>query len=199
MGVETLADPESAPDAQLWEAIAGDDHAAFTTLFERYAQKVWNYAYRLTGSWSAAEDVLSTTFLTAWRRRAEVVLIRESALPWLYTVAANLVRNDHRRRRRFLRLVPKLAVPDESRDHADELAEEDHTRQRLQQVLAAVDQLPTAEREAVQLCMVGRMSTADAAQLLGITEVSVRSRLSRARSRLRQLTEGSTTEESFDE
>jgi RNA polymerase sigma-70 factor (ECF subfamily) len=42
--------------------------------------------------------------------------------------------------------------------------------------------------------MVGRMSTADAAQLLGITEVSVRSRLSRARTRLRGM-----TEESFDE
>ena len=190
MEVETLADPESAPDGHLWEAIAGDDHAAFTTLFERHAKTVWNYAYRLTGSWSAAEDVLSTTFLTAWRRRTEVVLIRESALPWLYTVAANLVRNDHRRRNRFLRLVPKLAVPDESRDHADDLAEEDHTRQRLEKVLAAVDRLSTAEREAVQLCMVGRMSTADAAQLLGITEVSVRSRLSRARTRLRQLTEG---------
>jgi len=194
MGVETLADPESAPDAQLWEAIAGDDHAAFTALFERHAQAVWNYVYRLTGSWSAAEDVLSTTFMTAWRRRADVVLIRDSALPWLFTVAANLVRNDHRRRSRFLRLVPKLAVLDEARDHAEELAERDHTRQRLTKVLAAVDRLPASEREAVQLCMVGRMSTADAAQLLGITEVSVRSRLSRARTRLRGM-----TEETFDE
>jgi RNA polymerase sigma-70 factor (ECF subfamily) len=192
--VKTLADPESAPDGELWRAAAGDDHAAFTALFERHAQAVWNYAYRLTGSWSVAEDVLSTTFLTAWRRRAEVVLIRESALPWLYTVAINQVRNDHRRRGRFLRLAPKLAVPDESHDHAEELAEHDHTRQRLTRVLAAVDELPASEREAAQLCMVGRMSTADAAQLLGITEVSVRSRLSRARTRLRRM-----TEESFDD
>ncbi|MFC0431761.1 RNA polymerase sigma factor [Kutzneria buriramensis] len=192
--METLTDLESVPDGRLWEAVAADDHGAFTALFERHAQSVWNYAYRLTGSWSAAEDVLSTTFLTAWRRRADVVLIRESALPWLYTVAANLVRNDHRRRNRFLRLVPKLVSTDESRDHAEELAEQDHTQQRLKKVLAAVDELPTAERQAVQLCLVGRMSTADAAELLGITEVSVRSRLSRARTRLRGM-----TEESFDE
>ena len=192
--METLTDLESVPDGRLWEAVAADDHGAFTTLFERHAQSVWNYAYRLTGSWSAAEDVLSTTFLTAWRRRADVVLIRESALPWLYTVAANLVRNDHRRRSRFLRLVPKLVSSDESRDHAEELAEQDNTQQRLKKVLAAVDELPTAERQAVQLCLVGRMSTADAAELLGITEVSVRSRLSRARTRLRGM-----TEESFDE
>jgi RNA polymerase sigma-70 factor (ECF subfamily) len=189
-----LAGSESVPDTQLWKAIAGDDHAAFTALFERHAQAVWNYAYRLTGSWSTAEDALSTTFLTAWRRRAEVVLIRDSALPWLYTVAANTVRNDHRRRSRFLRLVPKLAVPDETRDHAEEFAEDDHNRQRLTRVLAAVDRLPASEREAVQLCTIGRMSTADAARLLGITEVSVRSRLSRARTRLRAM-----TEESFDE
>jgi RNA polymerase sigma factor (sigma-70 family) len=192
--VETLADPESAPDTQLWQAIAGDDHAAFTALYERHAQAVWNYAYRLTGSWSTAEDVLATAFMTAWQRRADVVLIRESALPWLFTVAANQVRNDHRRRGRFLRLVPKLLVDDEARDHAEELVERDHTQQRLAQVLAAVDRLPAAEKEAVQLCMVGRMSTADAAQLLGITEVSVRSRLSRARAHLRGM-----TEESFDE
>jgi RNA polymerase sigma-70 factor (ECF subfamily) len=108
-------------------------------------------------------------------------------------VAANLARNDHRRSR-FLRLVPKLAVPEETRDHAEELAEHDHTRHRLREVLAAVDLLPVSEREAVQLCMVGRMSTADAAELFGITEVGVRSRLSRARARLRGM-----TEESFDE
>ncbi|WP_211766385.1 RNA polymerase sigma factor [Kutzneria sp. CA-103260] len=195
---------ESAADTTLWGAIAEDDHAAFTTLYERHAQAVWNYAYRLTGSWSTAEDVLATAFMTAWQRRADVVLIRDSALPWLYTVAANLVRNDHRRRGRFLRLVPKLAVLDEARDHAEEFVERDHTQQRLTKVLAAVDRLPAAEKEAVQLCMVGRMSTADAAQLLGITEVSVRSRLSRARTRLRRMTEGSMTEggmteESFDE
>ncbi|GAA0606753.1 RNA polymerase sigma factor [Kutzneria viridogrisea] len=193
-GVNALADPlgvgtsEARSDRELWELVAVGDHSAFTVLYERHAKAVWNYGYRLTASRAAAEDLLSTTFLTAWRRRAEVVLVRDSALPWLYTVTANMARNEHRRLGRFLRLVPKLLSEDVGRDHAEELAEHAATRQRLARVLAAVDELPASEREAVKLCLLGKVSTEDAAQLLGITEVSVRSRLSRARSRLRKLT-----------
>ena len=179
---------ETASDRELWERIAEDEHGAFTELFERHAKAVWNYAYRLTASWASAEDLLSTVFLTVWRRRADVVLINDSALPWLYTVTANLAHNDYRRRNRFLRLVPKLAVPEAGGDHAEELAEHDEVRTRLAAALAAVDRLPAAEREIVRLCLIGRVSQQDAAQLLDITEVSVRSRLSRARSRLRKLT-----------
>jgi RNA polymerase sigma-70 factor, ECF subfamily len=179
---------ETAPDRELWERTAYDDHGAFTELFERHAKAVWNYAYRLTASWSSAEDLLSTVFLTVWHRRGDIVLVNDSALPWLYTVTANLAHNEYRRRNRFLRLVPKLAVAETSTDHAERIAEHDDTRTRLAATLAAVDRLPSAEREVVRLCLIGEVSTADAAQLLKISEVSVRSRLSRARNRLRKLT-----------
>src|SRR4051812_19156116 len=83
-------------DRALWDKASGGDEAAFSELFERHAEAVWNHAYRLTGSWSAAEDLTSNTFLTAWRRRADVTLIRDSALPWLYTVAGNAARDEYR-------------------------------------------------------------------------------------------------------
>jgi DNA-directed RNA polymerase specialized sigma24 family protein len=57
----------------------------------------------------------------------------------------------------------------------------------MSRVLRAVDKLPRAEQEAVRLCLLGEVPTADAAVVLGVTEVSVRSRLSRARARLREL------------
>lgn len=98
--------PEDArPDAELWQLITLDDHEAFTELFERHAKAIWNYAYRLTASWAAAEDLLAEAFLVAWRRRGDVRLVRESALPWLYTVTNNLRRDEGRRKRRFLRLA----------------------------------------------------------------------------------------------
>lgn len=65
------ADVGQPPDAHLWDLIAQGDHAAFAELFERHAEAVWNYAYRLTASWSQAEDLLSATFPTAWRKRGE--------------------------------------------------------------------------------------------------------------------------------
>ncbi|MDX8055409.1 sigma-70 family RNA polymerase sigma factor [Lentzea sp. BCCO 10_0798] len=175
------------PDTRLWEQIAKGDHAAFTELFERHAEAVWNYAYRLTASWSQAEDLLSATFLTAWRKRGDAQLVRDSALPWLYTVTANRARTEWRASRRALRLVTKL-TPQDERDHADEVAARTDAQRRLVQVVAAIAKLPASEREIAQLCLLGDVSTADAAALLGITESSVRARVSRTRARLRDLT-----------
>jgi RNA polymerase sigma factor (sigma-70 family) len=174
------------PDSRLWEQIAQGDHAAFTELFERHAEAVWNYAYRLTASWSQAEDLLSATFLTAWRKRGAAQLVRDSALPWLYTVTANRARTEWRASRRALRLVARLAPQDE-RDHADEVAARTDAQRRLALVVAAIAKLPPSEREIAQLCLLGDVSTADAATLLGITESSVRARVSRTRARLRDL------------
>lgn len=175
------------PDTRLWEQIAKGDHAAFTELFERHAEAVWNYAYRLTASWSQAEDLLSATFLTAWRKRGDAQLVRDSALPWLYTVTANRARTEWRASRRALRLVAKL-TPQDERDHADEVAARTDAQRRLVRVVAAIAKLPASEREIAQLCLLGDVSTADAAALLGIAESSVRARVSRTRARLRDLT-----------
>jgi RNA polymerase sigma factor (sigma-70 family) len=175
------------PDTRLWDRIAQGEHAAFTELFERHAEAVWNYAYRLTASWSQAEDLLSATFLTAWRKRGEARLVRDSALPWLYTVTANRARTEWRASRRAVRLVSRLA-PQHERDHADEVAVRTDAQRRLAAVLAAIATLPPSEREIAQLCLLGDVSTADAATLLGITESSVRARVSRTRARLRDLT-----------
>ncbi|MFD4636660.1 RNA polymerase sigma factor [Lentzea sp. NPDC058436] len=175
------------PDTLLWERIAQGDHAAFTELFERHAEAVWNYAYRLTASWSQAEDLLSATFLTAWRKRGDAQLVRDSALPWLYTVTANRARTEWRASRRALRLVTRL-TPQDERDHADDVAARTDAQRRLAEVVAAIAKLPASEREIAQLCLLGDVSVADAAALLGITESSVRARVSRARARLRDLT-----------
>ncbi|GAA1623868.1 RNA polymerase sigma factor [Actinoplanes couchii] len=161
------------------------DPEAFTALYERHAEAVWNFAYRLTGSWSEADDALSTVFLTAWRRRRDMRLVGGSALPWLYLVTRNVCRGEGRRLARLWRALPRLVRPDVP-DHADRIADEDAAGQRLATVLAAIDRLPRAEREAVHLCLLGDTSVEDAAELLGLSPHSVRSRLYRARTRLQQ-------------
>jgi RNA polymerase sigma-70 factor (ECF subfamily) len=173
-------------DTELWRLVAADDHQAFGELFERHAQAVWNHAYRLTASWSTADDVLAQAFLKVWRHRARVRLVRDSALPWLYTVTSNVCREEHRRHRRFLHAAPKLVGDDRTPDHADRIAQDSASRQRLARVVDAIGRLPRSERDAVEVCLLGEVSTADAAELFGISETSVRSRLSRARARLNQ-------------
>ncbi|MCP2170208.1 RNA polymerase sigma factor [Goodfellowiella coeruleoviolacea] len=185
--VEPTARPAARTDAELWERAQNGDRAAFGELFNRHVEALWNHAYRLTASWSQAEDIASNTFLIAWRRRAEITLVRDSALPWLYAVATNLVRGEHRTATRFARLLRRLPAERTEPDHADQVVGRLDGDRRLRAVLAAVDRLPRSEREAVRLCLLGELSTADAAKVLGVAETSVRSRISRARSRLRVL------------
>jgi len=179
-------------DALLWDRAADGDRSAFAVLFDRHVESLWNHAYRLTGSWSQAQDIASATFLTAWTKRGEVKLVRESALPWLYAVAGNIARNENRRSARFLRAVRRLPHDETVDDHADSVARRVDNDRRTREVADAVRGLPAAERAAVELCLLGELSTADAATLLGIAEVSVRSRLSRARARLRKVLEGTS-------
>lgn len=95
---------EEPTDRELWS------RAAFGELFDRHAKAVYNHCFRLTASWSAAEDHTQSTFLLAWRKRDKVVLRHGSALPWLLTVATNVVRGERRSVARRLRLAQRTPV-----------------------------------------------------------------------------------------
>lgn len=171
-------------DAELCADVADGDQLAFARLFDRHVQAVSNHCFRLSGSWSAAEDLAQATFLTAWRRRGDIRLVAGSARPWLLTVANNKVRTEWRAQRRWFAAIRRMPVPDRTADPADEVAGRVDDQRRMRPVLAAVRRLPRAEREAIALCVWSGLSYADAAQALGISEVSVRSRVHRARARL---------------
>jgi RNA polymerase sigma-70 factor (ECF subfamily) len=175
-------------DEELWASIAAGDETAFGRLFDRYSRRVYNHAFRLTGSWSTAEDVTQATFLVAWRRRQEARLVEGSALPWLLVVATNAVRSEWRSARRWLALLRRLPPERHSGgDLAEEVAARLDDERRMSEVLSVLRQLPPAEREAVALCLWSGVSYPDAAAVLGVSEVAVRSRVSRARSRLTRL------------
>ncbi|MFG1887051.1 RNA polymerase sigma factor [Micromonospora sp. NPDC049051] len=175
-------------DEELWASIAAGDESAFGRLFDRYSRPVYNHAFRLTGSWSTAEDVTQATFLVAWRRRHDARLVEGSALPWLLVVATNAVRSEWRSARRWLALLRRLpAERYADGDLAEEVSARLDDERRMAEVLSVVRGLPSAEREAVALCLWSGVSYPDAAAVLGISEVAVRSRVSRARSRLARL------------
>jgi RNA polymerase sigma-70 factor (ECF subfamily) len=169
-------------DAELWRR---GDRESFGLLFERHVEAVWNYSYRLTGSWEQAHDITSATFLTAWRTRAGTELIRDSALPILYTMAGNLVRTGQRGRVRRSRLLRRLAAPVDVPDHADAVVHRLDERARLRRVVEEIRRLPRGQRRAAELCLLGELPVPEAARHLGVAEATVRSNLSRARARLR--------------
>ncbi|MGK5498802.1 RNA polymerase sigma factor [Streptomyces sp. URMC 125] len=169
--------------------VRAGDPAAYGELFDEHAAVVHRYAVRATGDWAAAEDVVSLTFLEAWRLREKVEPDGESLRPWLLGIATNVMRNTARAARRhrdaLSRLPPKEAIP----DFADELVGRMADSERLAAAHRALGRLRRAEREVFVLCVWQGLDYAAAAEALGVRIGTVRSRLSRARARLRKLTE----------
>src|SRR5439155_12710089 len=95
-------------DAALWQRAAAGETQAFGTIFERHARTVYNYCFRRTGDWSQAEELTAIVFLEAWRRRGQVVLERDEAIPWLLGVATNVLRNLRRSQRRHRAALERL-------------------------------------------------------------------------------------------
>jgi len=183
-------------DAELWAAAVNGDQSAFGALFDRYAKAVYNHCFRATASWAMAEDATQSTFLIAWRKRDQVRLVDGSVLPWLLSTATNAVRDERRSARRWLAALLRMPPDrDAAVEVADQVAERVDDIRRVRAVLRAVRHLPRAEREALMLCVWSSVSYPDAAAVLGISESSVRARVSRARSRLsRLLTQGTAPE-----
>jgi RNA polymerase sigma factor (sigma-70 family) len=175
-------------DAALWQAAAAGEHAAFGQLFDRHATAVYNYLYRRTADWSAAEDLTAAVFLQAWRRRGEVVLDRDSALPWLLGVARLQLRNATRSRARYLAALSRVgresATEAALADPAELVARRLDDAQQVRQLRAAITRLPRQQREVIELCVYAGLDQQAAAQSLGISVSTVKSRLHRARQRL---------------
>jgi RNA polymerase sigma factor (sigma-70 family) len=176
----------AAPDSDLWTRAADGDAAAFGALFERHAKAVYNFCFRRTGDWSAAEDLTSVVFLESWRRRRHVRLAGESALPWLLGVATNVVRTRRRAERRHCAALARLPL-ERGGAFADDVDGRLDDERRMRALLARVGTLPRREQEVLALCVWAELSYEDAAVALGVPVGTIRSRLSRAKARLREL------------
>jgi RNA polymerase sigma factor (sigma-70 family) len=173
--------------------VRAGDPDAFAELFRAHAQLVYGYVARATGDLGLAEEVVSLTFLEAWRLRGrfrdEEDSPGNSPRPWLMGIAVNVLRNTARAKRRHERAMTRLPPADPLPDFADELVGRMADAERLAAARTALERLRPAEREVFILCVWSGLGYTEAAQALGVRVGTVRSRLSRARTRLRRLTE----------
>ncbi|MFD4560349.1 RNA polymerase sigma factor [Streptomyces sp. NPDC058469] len=169
---------------QLRKRIRAGDHDAFGEIFDAYARSVYNHAFRLTGDWAQAEDIVSLTFLDAWRLRGKVDEEGGSLRPWLLGIATNVTRNTRRAARRHAAAVSRLPRDEVERDFADEVAARLDDTAELALVRTALATLRRAEREVLALCVWSGLDYRAAAEALGVPVGTVRSRLSRARAKL---------------
>ncbi|MFF0413189.1 RNA polymerase sigma factor [Kitasatospora sp. NPDC004745] len=167
---------------------AGDEHA-LGELYDANAQAVYGYALRTLGDWAAAEEVVSLTFLDAWRLRGKLHEGDGDLRPWVFGIATNVLRNTARATRRHRAAMARLGEREAAPDFAEELVARLDDGAQLAAVRRALPGLRRAEREVFRLCVWVGLDYASAAEALGVPVGTVRSRLSRARTRLRSLAE----------
>jgi RNA polymerase sigma-70 factor, ECF subfamily len=195
MRADRLGLMPEASDRDLWIRVRDGSPDALATFFERHARAVYNYCFRRTADWGLAEDLTSAVFLEAWRRRADVAEPDDSMLPWLLGVATNLLRNARRALRRYQAAQSRVPVWHTDPDFADEVARRLDAERRMRSVLEVAGRLPRQDQEVLALCGWMQLSYQDAALALRIPVGTVRSRLSRARARLRELSGSAGQEE----
>ena len=193
-------------DLSLWARTRQGDVEAFGCLFERHARAIYNFCFRRTADWSVAEDLTSVVFLEAWRRR-DTQLLPEKVLPWLYGIATNVVRNRRRSSRRYAVALARFVPPDSPPDFTEEILDRLDDEREMAGVLRLVSRLSRGQQDVLALCVWAELSYEDAALALGVPVGTVRSRLARARTRMRELASASghnvapnsKTEECLDE
>jgi RNA polymerase sigma-70 factor, ECF subfamily len=145
----------------------------FEALFRAHYGAVRGYALRRVAS-DVAQDVVSETFLVAWRRLDDVP---DDALPWLFGVARRVVANQRRSADRSAALHERVAATANTVSHEAEVGDEELVR-------AALGRLSDNDREALILVGWHGLTGARAARAAGCTRGTFAVRLHRARSRL---------------
>jgi RNA polymerase sigma-70 factor (ECF subfamily) len=166
--------------------IRNGDETAFVELFDGAAGRIYQFALRSTRDAATAEDIVSTTFLEAWKNRLRLHDTEGPLEPWLFGIATNVMRNTGRSRRRHLNAVGRLGVPESEPDIADAVLDEMMKSQQWAAATAALESVNESDRDVFMLCVWSGLDYRTAAQALNIPIGTVRSRLSRARSRIRE-------------
>ncbi|MBE1497137.1 RNA polymerase sigma-70 factor (ECF subfamily) [Amycolatopsis lexingtonensis] len=156
----------------------------FAAVFDRHAPHIHRYLARRLGG-QVADDLLGETFLIAFGGRGRYDAAFRSARPWLYGIATNLVGQRRRAEAREYRLRASLGPPDEEVSHADRVAERVTAQAMNARLAGALAGLARGDRDVLLLIAWEGLAYEEVAAALGIPVGTVRSRLNRARRKVR--------------
>jgi RNA polymerase sigma-70 factor, ECF subfamily len=186
-----INDMDALDRSDMERLMAGHD-AALNDLMERHAPAVFNFLCRMLGNEAEAQDLAQDTFVRIYQARQRYQPERKFST-WLFTIAANLARDQFRARTRH----PQTSLDEKPAGDGQTLGETlpaDHASpaqellaaERAEAVRAAVNGLPDDLREALILCEWEEFSMAEAANVLETTVKAIESRLYRSRQQLRE-------------
>jgi RNA polymerase sigma factor (sigma-70 family) len=174
------------------------DPERFAVLFDRHAPHIHRYLARRAGR-EVADDLVAETFLTAFAKRDRYDLGYSDARPWLYGIATNLVGQHRRDEARQYRIRQSAVAEPEVPDHADRVAA-GVTAEAMRALLdAALAALPAGDRDVLLLIAWEQQTYQEVSRALAIPAGTVRSRLHRARTKVRQVLAGTDAAATYEE
>lgn len=164
------------------------DKQAFAEIVMQYQQPLFGFLGRMSIQQALAEEIAQETFIRVWRNLGEYQASKAAFSTWLFTIARNLAFNEFSRARSQY----ELAAGDDLPDIASEEPEPMHilcTKQRQLKLQLALRQLNMQDRSAIGLAYVQELTMADIARIENCSVEAVKTRLHRAKEKLRLLME----------
>jgi RNA polymerase sigma-70 factor (ECF subfamily) len=175
---------QSVADRALLEGVSRGDQMAFRRLYTRHNVRIFRFLMRLVRDEAAAEELLNEVFLEVWQHAGRYEG-RSSPSTWMMSIAHNKAVSSLRRRREQTGLVDEqlMQVPDPDDDPEANLQKQD----KGQLMHACMAALSADHRTILDLVYYQELSVGEAAEVLGIPENTVKTRMFYARKKLSEL------------
>jgi RNA polymerase sigma-70 factor (ECF subfamily) len=170
-------------DEELLRRIAADDQLAMRVLFSRHQTAVHRFVLRLVRDETLAEDAVSETFLDVWRQ-AGVFEGRSRVSTWLMSIARFKALSGLRRRREAGLDEEKAAEIEDEADTPEVISQK---RDKGAAIRFCMERLTSEHREVLDLVYYHEASVEEVAEIVGIPEGTVKTRLFHARKKLAEL------------
>ncbi|GIH16633.1 RNA polymerase sigma factor [Rugosimonospora africana] len=185
-----------AADAELIAAV-GQNEDAFALLYDRHAAQLYRYAYPRVGR-EAAEDVVADTFLAAFRSIDRYDTTRPDARAWLFGIATNVLARHRRTERARYRALAKSSGSEQVELEFAELVDSHVSAVAASRTLAkSLARLAARDRDVLLLVAWAELTYEQVSQTLNIPVGTVRSRLNRARRKMREMLKSNDVEVSL--
>lgn len=178
-------------DHELVSRALSGQQSAYTHLMDRHRTVVFRVVRHHTGDESEALDLTQEAFISAFASLNRFDPGRPFRT-WLLRIAINKCRDWARRRavRRLFRMARPLEEAFDIADQGQDPESEAISRRELARISGAIASLPANLKDALILCRIEGLSMAEAAQVLGLSEKAVETRIYRARQKLSEILEG---------
>jgi RNA polymerase sigma-70 factor (ECF subfamily) len=171
------------PDDELVGLIAKGDKQALQVLYGRHNVKVYRFILRFLNDEAAAEDLVNEVFIDVWRQAGRFE-VRSQVATWLFAIARNKALSALRRRS-TQELDEEIAEFIEDPADGPEVAM--YNKQRSEVLLDCLSQLSAAHREIVDLVYYHERSIDEVAEIVGVPQNTVKTRMFYARKRIGEL------------